>query len=868
MGTSSSQPVPQTQIAEPPISPTPSDKSQPPSPAVNHARMHGVEEAHDIAREHDDDCGSGSGSEVLVPHCVPLRRDTDCKEIAVASPRSKVAARTTPPDTGMARTHVSPVEKQMVALHSSEDVTSEPKMKKRKRKGSEGQAGRGRPRDPSQLKRRAAAEPVTEHVEDKACTADEHAGSARGVAKKRKLSKADRHAQEIANGLVDTTHGLEANGDGQLDAHQRVEQRRTSRRSMKSKESEAKAIIQAVRGDDIATNANEAQDTDDAERDAHKPQSGTAGKKGTKKASRVDEAADHGDGSEHHLEKPSLSAPKSQRQGRSGQGSTTVEDSKINAATARLDPSPVRSKRRRRRSPAKELSQAVPQIRTEVEEVPQQVAYGDLTLTELGVPGAQPEAKEDQDCGKTGLQESPARARAPGRPNERLAGRRTSAIDCAGPEHTPPPADDSTAANASDRRVTADHKLAPTQMSCVSGKKRAMLPAPVSYGPISGPFEGSEKAAADAVFEYVCQQHGIASAQLKQNLTVWKTVPELKLEMAAALPNRKPTAIRKFCQRRFTLEESGPWTKEQDEALRMAKVEHQNQWVEIGKIVGRTGASCRDRWRDHLQHANYETGPWSQEEEHALSAAVDQCVELVRLQALADNNPELAQDRDMLENFINWDKVAGLMHGKRGQKRCREKWRMIKSRGTATSSVVEVEPLSPSKTAPALNAQSRKQRGAQRKLNSFCYGDWYQILVEICTAIPDHTKQYRDESTVWSIISQKNKDSRYKRTVRRAAYYKALESYATGNKVKEAQTIAGKARAMAKSMKKWAKQNAIDLRIQNTEPAAEESPSEARGEVGSGSRAKRRKSAAQSTKTKAFKSEEHVVESEEEVETS
>ncbi|KAI7584094.1 hypothetical protein KC346_g18042, partial [Hortaea werneckii] len=111
-------------------------------------------------------------------------------EIHVASPRSKVAK---------PRTKRSVTEME----NADEDPAAKPKAKKRARKSSEGQKARGRPRDPSQLTRtQPSAEEGQQSQQPETQQAEANGVSQAPKNKKRKLSKADRHAQELAERFI------------------------------------------------------------------------------------------------------------------------------------------------------------------------------------------------------------------------------------------------------------------------------------------------------------------------------------------------------------------------------------------------------------------------------------------------------------------------------------------------------------------------------------------------------------------------------------------------------------------------------------------------------------------------------------------
>ena len=427
----------------------------------------------------------------------------------------------------------------------------------------------------------------------------------------------------------------------------------------------------------------------------------------------------------------------------------------------------------------------------------------------------------------------------------------------------------------------AQRKSDPTREPNIERSTKVNLPAPLEDGPESGSFTDAEKATADAVFDYICQNNGLSAAQLKRQIADWKTAVDFKDEILTALPRRDKTAVRKFCQRRYTQDEKGPWTAEQDEALSQSYTKHPNEWAEIAKNVGRSGQDCRDRWRNHLRYGGQkETGPWSHEEEQKLVAAVKECVEMVEGQALMQHDTELATDRARMEKMVNWDTVADKMEGKRGMKRCREKWQILKRRAVAEKTVEQPAVEQPAAEAqpnpepqPAHDGHSKKQRVAERKLKQFQYGDYYDVLTEIHTSIDDHSKIFKEESTFWSIVATKNQDSRFNGALRRRAYHEALKNYANDKKVNKAVTIAAKAKAMAKSMIKWSEKNGIGEFERGYDPvgakekrkaerkAKEEKRAAKRAAEGEeeGEQTQRKKAA-----RKVKKSEDYVVESDEE----
>lgn len=344
------------------------------------------------------------------------------------------------------------------------------------------------------------------------------------------------------------------------------------------------------------------------------------------------------------------------------------------------------------------------------------------------------------------------------------------------------------------------------------------LPAPLRDGPITGMYTNEEKAVADAVFASAARFHRIEESQLKCWTIDWPNVGILKTDIQDCLPNRNKAALRKFCQRRFAPYESGPWTEAQDDVLRKAYATYPNQWVLIGDEVDRTAQACRDRYRSVVQYGSaYENGPWSRDEEVKLAAAVKECIQTIK-SSCKDGTYE--HDLERLETMISWKTVCEKLGNKRNVKRCREKWQNLKRRDlvddacnlkTAVAAVAAVENhddevVAAAAPAEKFEAQTKRQRAVETKMKQFRPGDFYDVVVEIFKAIEDRTKEFQDESTVWSVVAIRNKGSRFSGALRRRAYYRALEAFSSKN-VKNAATIAGKAYGMARSLEKWAEQN-------------------------------------------------------------
>jgi hypothetical protein len=126
--------------------------------------------------------------------------------------------------------------------------------------------------------------------------------------------------------------------------------------------------------------------------------------------------------------------------------------------------------------------------------------------------------------------------------------------------------------------------------------------------------------------------------------------------IARALGDRSLLSIYNHVKRILATEtgiSSGPWTAEEDEALSKAVKELGNQWEEISRVVGtRTGGMCRDRWQKQLGSGNVgvvKKGRWEKEEEEEL--------------------------RKWYKELGNqWGLISKKMGGTRTSTQCRTKW--------------------------------------------------------------------------------------------------------------------------------------------------------------------------------------------------
>jgi len=336
-----------------------------------------------------------------------------------------------------------------------------------------------------------------------------------------------------------------------------------------------------------------------------------------------------------------------------------------------------------------------------------------------------------------------------------------------------------------------------------------------------GPFTDREKTKVDNLFNETMRDTGMSDADLRLLIKNWKSqdAADFKEAVQAALPNRPITAIRKFCQRRYHNMERGPWTPEDDASLKNAYAANPDKWTEISALVGRTGADCKDRWRNYLSNeGTLQTGPWSQEEAVALKKAVNETIK--ELQKADESKNTLS--RDELERMISWDAVSRKLNRTRSAKRCNEKWQKIKRDEGASRSSTSAQPLATGLVSQTtgLISTSKKLRLIESKYNECDVGDLYDILTEIHTAIPDHSKRYDHESTLWAIIATKNPGSRFKSAMRRRGLYDAAEVYK--NEIGEHPTIAATAKALAEHLEEqWGTEVLKEKRSYNPKSKSE-----------------------------------------------
>lgn len=327
-------------------------------------------------------------------------------------------------------------------------------------------------------------------------------------------------------------------------------------------------------------------------------------------------------------------------------------------------------------------------------------------------------------------------------------------------------------------------------------------------GEVSGMWSKEERSLADEIFDGVCRVTAVPPEELKVNMIDWKNptphLQQLKDELYEAFPKRDLKSIARFCQRRYNSYDRGKWTEADDQRLREAYALNPAQWTAISDDVGRFWEDCRVRWRDVLSRTTKaETGPWSREEEKKLAEAVRECREIVVKET---TDQDVRENPEKADALISWKVVAEKMDNTRVAKRCREKWAKIKH--------FDLSEDIPATTAPQPVEGDKKLSKRLREVE-YLYqqcdsGDIYDMVCEICTAIPDVSRVFEQETTFWSVIAVKNPDSKFKSSLRRRAFWAAIEEYSCGA-VRNAETLAGKAHALKKRMEGLARKGKVQM---------------------------------------------------------
>ena len=335
-------------------------------------------------------------------------------------------------------------------------------------------------------------------------------------------------------------------------------------------------------------------------------------------------------------------------------------------------------------------------------------------------------------------------------------------------------------------------------------------------GEVSGTWSKEEKALADEIFDGVCRVTAVPPEELKVNTIDWRNptphLQQLKDELYEAFPKRDFKSIARFCQRRYNSYDRGKWTEDDDQRLREAYALNPDQWTAISDDVGRFWEDCRVRWRDVLSRTTKaETGPWSREEEKKLAEAVRECREIVVRET---TDEEIRENPEKADALISWKVVAEKMGNMRVAKRCREKWAKIKHLDLS----VDVPATAASQSTEGDKKPSKRIREIEYLYQQCDSGDIYDMLCEICTAVPDTSRVFEQETTFWSVVAVRNPESKFKSSLRRRAFWAALEEYSC-KAVRDTETLAGKAHAAKERMERLAKKGRVQMLRSYVAPA-------------------------------------------------
>ena len=364
-------------------------------------------------------------------------------------------------------------------------------------------------------------------------------------------------------------------------------------------------------------------------------------------------------------------------------------------------------------------------------------------------------------------------------------------------------------------------------------------------GVVKGAWSDEEKAIADRVFQSACRGYQVDEYTLKCWIIDWTNVGFFKDDIYEAFPFRSFAAIRKFCKRRYHPHQTGPWTAEQDHLLRENYALYPDKWEVICEVVRRSAGDCRTRWRDVLEfEGTMEKGPWSQEEEKRLVKVVGECLRVIKRES---KDPEVLADPEKMESLISWKEVAQKNGRTRTAKRCSEKWRKLKTtdpalmKGQARATTA----AAPSSKAQEYNKQSRKQQAVEKLYGQLGLADVWDALHEIVNVMRDDPdKQFKHESTFWSMVATRLPNSKFSSALRRRAYYGALEDLGNLVKVAETEGMARKVMrasdcmydlAKKEGFRYWRREYKVGEKVVGSEdaPAPEESQAQggAEGEV-------------------------------------
>ena len=145
------------------------------------------------------------------------------------------------------------------------------------------------------------------------------------------------------------------------------------------------------------------------------------------------------------------------------------------------------------------------------------------------------------------------------------------------------------------------------------------------------------------------------------------------LEISKDFPTRNPKQIYGFATRYYDPNNhKGKWSEEEKEQLADLVELKGEKWTEIGEILERAGASCRDKWRS--MRDKYRRGDWTPEELAQLKQLVNE--QLAAQGAAPGRGPGEGNEHLPVRDNINW-KAISLKLKTRSENTCCQKWYRI-----------------------------------------------------------------------------------------------------------------------------------------------------------------------------------------------
>jgi hypothetical protein len=199
----------------------------------------------------------------------------------------------------------------------------------------------------------------------------------------------------------------------------------------------------------------------------------------------------------------------------------------------------------------------------------------------------------------------------------------------------------------------------------------------------SGPYSSAETAALRAAVDAFAAAKGLSTDDFSwlvvsgrgsrnaERAGVWKAA-------AAALPHRTIKSVAAAGLRLLHPHaRQGKWTPEADAQL-LALVEARgHDWAAVGAAMGRTRASCRDRWKEARLGSARARGPWEQGEVDKLKEAVQEYLSSRRGEGGEGGGGEGGEaqgpGRRLVLDDIDWGAVSSRV-GTRSNLQCLEKW--------------------------------------------------------------------------------------------------------------------------------------------------------------------------------------------------